>query len=40
MEQIHPRLLPSIDSVSNLYELNIRTNVKSSGKPGVYFLSI
>ena len=40
MEQIHPRLLPSIDSVSNFYELNIRTYVKSSGKPGVYFLSI
>lgn len=40
MEQIHPRLLPSIDSVSNFYELNIRTYVKSSGKRGVYFLSI
>lgn len=40
MEQIHPRLLPSIDSVSNLYELNIRTYVKSNGKPGVYVLSI
>lgn len=40
MGQIHPRLLPSIDSVSNFYELNIRTYVKSNGKPGVYFLSI
>lgn len=40
MEQIHPRLLPSIDSVSNFHELNIRTYVKSNGKPGVYFLSI
>ena len=40
MEQIHPRLLLSIDSVSNFYELNIRTYVKSNGKPGVYFLRI
>jgi len=40
MEQIHPGLLPSIDSISNFYELNIRTYVNSNGKPGVYFLSI
>ncbi|CAI8422792.1 MAG: Uncharacterised protein [Formosa sp. Hel3_A1_48] len=40
MEEIHPRLLPSVDTVSNFHELNIRTYVKSNTKPGVYFLNI
>ena len=40
MEQIHPRVLPSVHSLSNFKELNLRTYVKSNGKPGVYFLSI
>ena len=40
VEQIYPKLLSSINSISNFHQLNIRAYVKSNEKPGVYFLSI
>jgi uncharacterized protein YqjF (DUF2071 family) len=40
MEKIRPKHLPYFPPISNFYEINIRTYVKSKHKTGVYFLSI
>jgi len=40
MEKIRPRYLPPFPPISNFFEINIRTYVKSGDKTGVYFLSI
>jgi uncharacterized protein YqjF (DUF2071 family) len=40
MNSIRPRMLPAVGSLSNFYEVNIRTYVKYGGKTGVYFLNI
>jgi len=40
MERIRPRFLPSVSSISNFGEINVRTYVIKDNKPGVYFLSI
>ncbi|GGE96065.1 hypothetical protein SAMN05443634_11074 [Chishuiella changwenlii] len=40
MERIRPRFLPSVSSISNFGEINVRTYVTKDNKPGVYFLSI
>lgn len=40
MQKIHPRYLHPIQTISDFYEINVRTYVNNDGKPGVYFLSI
>jgi hypothetical protein len=40
MEKIRPRLLPSLNYISNFHEINLRTYVNYKGKSGVYFLNI
>lgn len=40
MQNIRPKFLPSIELISNFYEINVRTYVKHREKTGVYFLSI
>ncbi|HEU4496782.1 MAG TPA: DUF2071 domain-containing protein [Flavobacterium sp.] len=40
MEEIRPRFLPAFSPISNFYEINIRTYIKTESKTGVYFLSI
>ncbi len=40
MEKIRPRGLFAFPPLSDFYEVNIRTYVKTEGKTGVYFLSI
>ncbi|EOQ96880.1 hypothetical protein LEP1GSC195_3707 [Leptospira wolbachii serovar Codice str. CDC] len=40
MNEIHTRHTFPIQYLSNFYEVNLRTYVKSNNKPGVYFLSI
>lgn len=40
MHNIHPKRLPVFPSISNFYEINIRTYIKYKGKSGVFFLSI
>lgn len=40
MENIRPRHLPPFSPISDFYEINTRTYVKSNNKTGVYFLSI
>jgi uncharacterized protein YqjF (DUF2071 family) len=40
MANIRPRFLPAFAPVSDFYELNIRTYVRSGNKTGVYFLSM
>ncbi|MDH7445825.1 YqjF family protein [Aquimarina sp. 2201CG14-23] len=40
MEKIRPKHLPYFPPISNFYEINIRTYIKSKEKTGVYFLSI
>lgn len=40
MEEIRPRFLPAIAPISNFFEINVRTYVKTKSKTGVYFLSM
>lgn len=40
MEKIRPRLLPSIDFISDFDEINVRTYIDNDKKKGVYFLNI
>ncbi len=40
MEEIRPRFLPAFAPISNFFEINIRTYVKTKSKTGVYFLSM
>ncbi len=40
MNKVRPRGLPSVGSLSNFTEINLRTYVKYKGKQGVYFLNI
>lgn len=40
MQKIRPRYFPAIRSISNFYEINIRTYIDNDSKKGVYFLSI
>ena len=40
MARVRPGWLPPFPPVSNFLELNLRTYVRSSDKPGVFFLSI
>jgi uncharacterized protein len=40
MTNVSPRWVPSLPFVSEFPELNVRTYVSSSGKPGVYFFSL
>ncbi|MCP8969881.1 YqjF family protein [Ectobacillus ponti] len=40
MKGIHPRGLPAVPYVSQLFELNVRTYVKHGSKSGVYFFSL
>ena len=40
MEEIRPRFLPAFAPISNFFEINIRTYVKTKNKTGVYFLSM
>ena len=40
MENVRPRLLPSVSLISNFPEFNIRTYVKKNGKSGVFFLTL
>lgn len=40
MEEIRPRFLPAFAPISNFFEINVRTYVKTKTKTGVYFLSM
>src|SRR5215217_5680279 len=40
MTNVAPRFVPAIPFVSEFAELNVRTYVTVSGKPGVYFFSL
>ena len=40
MEEIRPRFLPAFSPISNFFEINVRTYVKTKSKTGVYFLSM
>ena len=40
MEEIRPRFLPAFAPISNFFEINVRTYVKTKSKNGVYFLSM
>jgi uncharacterized protein len=40
MERIRPRYLPSVSTISDFHEVNLRTYVTNDNKSGVYFLSI
>lgn len=40
MEEIRPRFLPSFAPISNFFEINVRTYIKTKSKTGVYFLSM
>lgn len=40
MEEIRPRFLPAFSPISNFFEINVRTYVKTKSKSGVYFLSM
>jgi len=40
MEAVRPRGVPSIPTVSDFSELNLRTYVTHSGRPGVWFFSL
>lgn len=40
MEKIRPKYLPSVSSVSDFDEINIRTYIDNDNKKGVYFLNI
>ena len=40
MEKISIKGLPSISTISNFHEINVRTYVIKDNKPGVYFLNI
>jgi uncharacterized protein YqjF (DUF2071 family) len=37
---IRPRALPHVPGISHFAELNVRTYVRNSGKPGVWFFSL
>jgi len=40
MEKIRPRLLPSVSTISDFHEINVRTYLTQDNKQGVYFLNI
>ena len=40
MTGVRPRCFPSLPRLSNFAELNVRTYVKTAGKPGVWFFSL
>ena len=40
MEQIRPRCLPSVSTISDFHEINVRTYLTQDNKQGVYFLNI
>lgn len=40
MEKIRPRMLPSVSTISDFHEVNVRTYLIRDNKPGVYFLTI
>jgi len=40
MQRIKPRYFPSISTISDFHEVNVRTYVNKDNKSGVYFLSI
>lgn len=37
MEEIRPRFLPAFAPISNFFEINVRTYIKTKSKTGVYF---
>lgn len=40
MEKIRPKFLPSVSTISDFHEINIRTYLTQDNKQGVYFLNI
>jgi len=40
MTGVHPRYIPALPWLSTFFELNVRTYVKTHGKPGVWFFSL
>lgn len=40
MQKIRPRNLPSVQFISDFWEVNVRTYIKNEEKSGVYFLNI
>jgi uncharacterized protein YqjF (DUF2071 family) len=40
MRDVRPRFTPSVPTLSNFVELNVRTYVTVGGKPGVWFVSL